>query len=153
MHELQRGAADSDAYLKRCKRALVVLDWVSGEPIESIEDRYSANPFSAVGFGDIQGIAGATRYNLRAVFDIGCLVQPALAACPVDDMLVRLEYGVPSDCLALVRGVKHRWTRNELLALRDAGVGSSAALWAKSDAQLRTIVGASAGSRLAALRP
>jgi helicase len=152
VHQLQRGAEDTDAYLKRCKRALVVLDWVNGASIETIEENYSANMYSRLGFGDIQGIADATRYNLRAVFDIGCLVQPALASCPVDDMLVRLEYGVPDECLPLIKGVAHRWTRTELLALLAAGVSSAEALWSRSDDELAEIIGGTA-ARLVALRP
>jgi helicase len=140
---LQRRATNEE-YLARCKRALLALDWSSGTDIEEMEREYSANAFNAVGYGDIVGVADDTRYHLRSVHEIGCLVRPSLAACPVDEMLVRLELGIPAECVAIAQTVRRTWQRPELLALRDAGVTSADEMWRLTDERLGEILGAAA---------
>ena len=42
---LQRHVDDEFDYFARCKRAAILWDWTHGEPIESIERKFSPNPF------------------------------------------------------------------------------------------------------------
>jgi len=45
--ELQRHAEDDKSYLQRCKRCLVILDWIEGVATSEIERRYSPSPLGA----------------------------------------------------------------------------------------------------------
>lgn len=41
---LQRGAKDTYDYYARCKRAAILQAWIAGEPMETIEEKYSITP-------------------------------------------------------------------------------------------------------------
>jgi hypothetical protein len=67
--------AESDvAFYGRCKRALIVSDWIAGELTTDIEARYSSNAFSRIGHGDIRGFADGSRFLLDSALRIAAIV-------------------------------------------------------------------------------
>lgn len=114
--------ADSDiAFYARCKRALIVSDWIAGEPTGDIEARYSANSFSRVGHGDIRGYADGSRFLLESAMRIAAIV---LGRAEDQDeaalLLTRLDLGLPVDAVRLSE-IGYPLTRGEILALFRAG--------------------------------
>jgi len=64
---LQRYCRDEIEFWCRCKRAALLYDWIEGTPVDVLEKRFSTTPFgSAIGYGNIIGIADATRFHLRS---------------------------------------------------------------------------------------
>lgn len=151
---LQRHAPDDKSYLKRCKRGLVLLDWVEGVAIEEIERRYTMPFGGQVGHGDIRNIADNTRYHLGAAAQIArvLFVSGGPAEDDVEALLRSLELGVPRGMLALLE-VPAGWARGELLALQAIGVSSPEQLWATSLARLEAVIGKRRLTTVNALRP
>jgi replicative superfamily II helicase len=151
---LQRFAEDNDGYLARCKRASLLSDWTNGVPIEAIEEQYSGNLFSRVGYGDIRSIADTTRFHLRSARQIVALLlagTPDLEA-QIDRVLRQLEVGIPADSIDLL-DLPLTFDRADYLALRHAGIRTRAELWAAPSDAVRTAVGNDKASRLDSLRP
>jgi hypothetical protein len=68
---LQRMVDDEFEYFARCKRAALLWDWISGMPMEDLEQRYTANPYQGrIGHGDVRRFADATRFHLRSAHQI-----------------------------------------------------------------------------------
>ena len=114
---LMRGAAGDRAYYARCKRALIVADWIDGVLVRDIEDGYSLNPFNRVGFGDIRGFADGSRFLLESAVRIASIVF----GHPVDEERIealfrRLDLGVPAEMLSIV-DLNAGLERGELLTL------------------------------------
>jgi helicase len=142
---LQRYCPDTFAYWARCKRAALLYDWIDGTPVETLEKRYSTTPFAgAIGYGNITGIADATRFHLRSAHQILATLLPAEPAflTGLDDLLQRLEFGLPARGLALAR-MTVRLTRGQCLALLGVGVGTEAELHALSNERLTDCLGIS----------
>lgn len=95
-------------------------------PLADIETTYTKNAFSPVDAGFVRAAADQTRFNLRAVFGIVVAANPAfsVAAGDVDNILTRLEFGVPKRLVELA-GSSLRLARGELLALDTRGIGTS----------------------------
>lgn len=135
-------------YYARCKRALIVMDWIDGVATGAIEERYSANMYSRVGHGDIRGYADGCRMLLDSVVRIAAIVlETAFAPDATAALQKRLEVGVPADLLSLVNS-KLPLTRGELLALRANGVLSTVGVAQLSSAKLTRLF----GERAAAIR-
>lgn len=115
---LQRYGADEHELWRRCKRAAILFDWVEGVPVDSLERRYTANPYAgAIRYGDIVSIADATRFHLRSAHRILAALfpeQPAFLEA-VDVLLTRLEFGLPERALPL-RKLPIALTRGQCLA-------------------------------------
>jgi replicative superfamily II helicase len=152
---LQRFVQDEDAYLARCKRAAVLWDWMRGDAVEAIEQRYSTNPyFGRVGYGDVRQFADTTRFHLRSARQIVALLltgAPDLEA-QIDRVLRQLELGIPADMLDLVE-LPVTLERGQYLALRDAGARTRTELWALPQDDLRHILGDAVAERLNRSRP
>jgi len=147
---LQRYCADIFAYWARCKRAALLYDWIEGTPVEVLEKRYSTTPFAgAVGYGNIIGIADATRFHLRSAHQILATLFPGEPAflAGLDEILQRLEFGLPGRGLPLAT-ITVRLARGQCLALLNAGVSTEADLHALSDERLRDCVGISTATLL-----
>jgi len=143
-----RTLASSDkAYYARCKRALIVADWIAGVPTSEIEQSFTVNPFSNVGHGDIRGFADGCRFLLESATRIASIV---LETAPDEEankaFSKRLELGIPAEALALTEfGVD--LTRGELLQLWQCGIGTRDRIAELSREELESIIGA-AGRRL-----
>ena len=139
---LLRTRAESDkAYYARCKRALIVADWIAGVGIAEIEEGYSANGFVAVRPGDVRGFADGTRYLLDAVFRIAAIVMGSGPnAEEVDRLMARLELGLPTDALPLAE-LPVALDRGAVLALLRDGIASSEDVLAAGAERLGRLVG------------
>lgn len=138
--ELAHGGG-TDGYEKRCKRSLVLLDWVRGRPMTEIEQHFTANPFFAVELGTVRSFADTARFHLRSAADIARAMfdsQPfpdeQLAIC-----LEQLEKGLPARLLELSREVP-LLTREEGLAMGRAGIASVTEITKATDEALLAIL-------------
>lgn len=148
--ELLRIAAASDReHYARCKRALIVRDWIDGKPTLEIEQRYSSNAFSAVGHGDVRGYADGCRFLLESVTRMAAIIhETAEAPEQAAALYKRLEVGVPAEVLPLVHTAAIL-SRGELLLLWRAGVTSFKALSTMPLVDCQRIVGARAEALIA----
>ena len=147
---LQRYCRDEIEFWCRCKRASLLHDWIEGTPVDILEKRYSTTPFQgAVGYGDIMGIVEGTRFHMRSAHQILTALfpdQPEFLAS-LDDILRRLEFGLPSNALALTE-LPIPLTRGQYLALANAGCSVPDDVAALSFECLRDCVGESTAVRL-----
>ena len=148
-NELQRHADRDTTYYARCKRALILADWVDGVPLQDIERRYSLNAFfGRVGAGDIRGFADGTRFLLESAVRIAA-VLPGAQVDPEKDILflTRLELGLPEAALPLTE-LPLELTRGDYLALHRAGLSSVNAVSSAKPELLSEIVGAMTAARI-----
>lgn len=119
---LRVGAASDRDYYARCKRALIVCDWIDGVATSQIEARFSANAFSRVGHGDVRGYADGCRFLLESVIRIAAIIL-GRDGNPDEDLALykRLELGVPAALLPLVHP-RLVLNRGEMLLLWRAGI-------------------------------
>ncbi|WP_298193848.1 DEAD/DEAH box helicase [Metallibacterium sp.] len=154
MQALQRYCRDDFEFWGRCKRASLLYDWIEGTPVDVLEKRFSTTPFGgAIGYGNIIGIADGTRFHLRSAHQILSTLfpdQPEFLT-GLDEILQRLEFGLPSAVLPLVK-LPVRLTRGQYLALANAGAGTPDGVNALSDERLRDCVGTVAAAQLRLLR-
>lgn len=119
---LQRYCRDEIEFWCRCKRAALLYDWIEGTPVDVLEKRFSTTPFGgAVGYGNIIGIADATRFHLRSTHQILSALfpdQPTFLA-GLDEVLQRLEFGLPAGALPLTN-LPLALTRGQYLGLFNA---------------------------------
>lgn len=151
---LQRNAGDFFAYYARCKRALLLWEWIRGVPMETIEQTYSVNPYNAVGYGDVRGCADTTRFHLRAAHQIATVmfIDKGPSEESVEAILKQLEVGIPADALELL-SLPLTLTRGEYLALYQAGIRKPEDLWERSEAVLQELIGSDRAAQLEKLRP
>ena len=92
-------------------------------PVDVLEKRFSTTPYQgAIGYGNIIGIADGARFHLRSAHQILSTLfpdQPEFLKA-VDELLRRLECGLPSEALSLTT-VPLTLTRGQYLALFAAG--------------------------------
>jgi len=116
----QRNTRNEFDYYARAKRASILADWVDGVPVDEIERTYTVNPFNKIEYGNVRSFADNTRFFLRSAASIAGVMFPG-GLQDLDDMLKRLEVGLPSDALGLL-GIKLPLTRGEYLALYNEGI-------------------------------
>jgi helicase len=147
---LQRYCQDEFVFWCRCKRAGLLHDWIEGTPVDVLEKRYSTTPFQgAVGYGDIIRIADGTRYHLRSAHQILSTLFPEQPDFlkDLDEVLQRLELGLPSSALPLLK-LPVSLTRGQYLALMNIGVATPEGVHALGDKRLQDCIGAVAASLL-----
>jgi helicase len=151
---LQERADDMTVYYARCKRAVVLWNWINGRPIGGIESDCTKNPFFKIGPGEVRNFADATRYHLRSAFQIVTLLLMAHGPSEedVDGLLTRLEVGIPAAALDLL-SLPISFNRGEYLALAGIGVTSDSDLWALPLERLRSVLGVMRSEELEAHRP
>lgn len=120
---LRRNVNSDRMYYARCKRALIVNDWIAGIPVTEIENIYSANLYySRVGHGDIRGFADGSRYLLESSIRIASIIlNRSYDEEMVSSLLKRLDLGIPAGLLPMTE-VGLGLTRSELLKLWQAGI-------------------------------
>lgn len=147
---LQRYCRDQIEFWARCKRAALLHDWIEGTQVDVLERRYSTTPFGgAIGYGNIIGIADATRFHLRSAHQILATLFPDKPDFlkDLDEILQRLEFGLPSDALSLTK-ISVRLTRGQCLALLSVGVRNADDLSNLGDDRLCDCVGLSTAALL-----
>lgn len=138
---LSTRAREQREFYARCKRALIVTDWIRGVPTGDIERRFTANAFAPVGHGDIRGFADGVRLLVEAAIKITSIVrETAFDEGEVENYLRCLDLGVPAAVLPLTRlGVPV--TRGTLLRLHGLGIHSPEALYAQGRDQAEHLLG------------
>jgi replicative superfamily II helicase len=154
VQSLQRHADDFFAWYARCKRALILSDWIQGVPMEVIEQRYTVNAFNAVEYGHVRSVADTTRFHLRAAHQIASVIFIGQAPddSALETLLKQLEVGLPADALELLE-IPVQMTRGECLALYDAGVKSASELWALPAERVTELVGKQQAKQIEKARP
>ena len=154
LRALQNGARDAMAFHARCKRVAVLSAWTDGTAIGEMEQRFTVNPFFALGAGDIRGFADLARFHLAAAFDIADVLLAGAGpnADDADQLLIQLENGLPPSALGLLE-LPIALERGTYLAFHHSGVATAAAVWVLREEDVARLVGASAASRLNAVRP
>lgn len=140
---LQQLADDSFDWIARCKRAAILWDWMNGEPIESIEERFSTTPYQgAIGFGNVLAFADAARFHLRAAQELISilLIDRAPDEGQMGNILKRLEEGLPANALGLL-ALPTRLSRGEYLALFNAGLRTVDDVVALGEPAIRKLIG------------
>ena len=151
-NNLQRYCRDEMDVWRRCKRAALLHDWIEGVAVDDLERAYTTNAWQGgVTYGDIARIAESTRFHLRSAHQILSAIWPEQPAflTSLDEVLRRLEFGLPAAALPLLR-LPVALTRGQYLALYSAGATSIDTVDAMTEAQVQACVGKSA---LALLRP
>ncbi|ARP67374.1 MULTISPECIES: DEAD/DEAH box helicase [Mesorhizobium] len=144
--------AESDVkYYGRCKRALIVSDWIEGVTITDIETGYTTNPFSPIRHGDIRGFADGTRFLLDSVLRIAAIVL-GRADDPdeVSTLLKRLDLGIPGAAFSLTE-LPIVLARGEILELWKNGYGSREQVEHATEAELVSLLNARGNMLYAAL--
>ena len=154
VQSLQKNADDFFAWYARCKRALILSDWMKGVPMETIEQRYSVNAYNAIEYGHVQSIASITRFHLRAASQIASVIfiDKAPADSAIETLLKQLEVGLPEDALGLL-DIPAVLTRGQYLALYGAGVKAVDQLWRLPSEEIDSLVGKQSASQLEKMRP
>lgn len=138
--QLQSGIKkDQFEWLARCKRAAILLDWITGRELLEIEQHYSPTPYQgAIRYGNIIGIANVTRFHLRSAVDIlhVLILSESIDEKRFDDLLLQLEEGLPRDCLTLL-DLPFRLTRGEILKLRQHEIKTKEAFVQLSTEELK----------------
>jgi helicase len=124
---LQTGVGqDNFKWLGRCKRAVILWDWINGRDVLEIENHYSVTPFQGtITYGNIIGIANATRYHLRSAMEIlqALVMTEAIDEERFDDLILQLEEGLPRDALELLK-VPISLSRGEMLLLHRSNISN-----------------------------
>lgn len=144
---LRTRASSDKEYYARCKRALIVADWINGFPSAEIEAKFTVNPFSSVGHGDIRGFADGIRFLLESAMRLASIVlQVGMDEEANAAFFKRLEFGIPAGALPLLDlGVE--LNRGELLRLWQRGIGTRDDVVRLSQQELQDVIGAK-GRRL-----
>lgn len=147
---LQRYVAGRHEYWQRCKRAVIVWDWIQGVPVEEIERRYTINPFQGVvNYGDISRITENTRFHLRSAHQViaALIVDKPEWLKGVDELIAQLEFGLPDPAMSLAK-LPIRLTRGQYLTLHRAGLNNVADLALLDRTKLADYIGKQAAARL-----
>lgn len=140
---LQRHCHSTFEFWARCKRAALLHDWIEGTPVDVLEKRYSTTPYrGVVGYGNIIGIADATRFHLRSAHRILSTLLPDQPEFlkGLDEILQQLEFGLPVAALPLAK-LSVRLTRGQCLTLLAVGVHNLDEINALSDERLCDLLG------------
>jgi len=142
LHLLRNYTSDSSVFLRRSKRLSILIQWMRGTPIETIEKSHSPHSFFSVTPGIIRGIADITRFNLRSVFQIGSIVASSQAPNEEDleNCLRQLEVGIPADTLDLLH-LPLPLERGEYLHLIQNEIRTCEQYWANPPSTLKRLLG------------
>jgi replicative superfamily II helicase len=147
---LQRYCRDEIEFWCRCKRAALLYDWIEGTSVDVLEKRFSTTPYAGtVGYGNIIGIADATRFHLRSTHQILSVLfpdQPTFLT-GLDEVLQRLEFGLPAGALRLTK-LPLSLTRGQYLGLFHAGCVTAEAVYDLSEDRLEACIGQTSAALL-----
>lgn len=127
--------------LQRAKRTAGCLFFASEYPLALIEQRLMQHMRDRSTAGPLRQIAARTRDVIDSVATIARVKGHPLADdLNVDDVTIRLEFGLPQDCLELAQILGGALTRAQYLALRGAGIVTGAAFASADSVQLAKII-------------
>lgn len=135
--------------LLRCKRACASLMFAGPQALASIETQLLRHTRETSSAGQIRQISSRVRDVIGAVAVTARFFDRQLISdSVVDDLLVRLEIGLPEELVDLARSTKLMLTRGQYLALAERGIGTAAAVRNSEIDTLAEIVGADLGAAL-----
>ena len=155
VRSLQRYARDEFDYFARCKRAAILWDWITGVPLEAIEQRFSPNPYQGrIQHGDIRRFADATRYHLRSAHQILSVlfIDKGPREEEIETLLRQLEVGIPAEALGLLE-FPLSLSRGEYLALFVRGMRSPENVWTAPVDDIAAVLGRERADQLLKMRP
>ena len=143
---LEAHARDHVEITRRAKRALIVLAWLRGDPIEDIEAAMTRNGWADVRAGDVRRIADTTRFHLASAIEIAGVAATGRDQLQeqAETVLKRFDLGLSEEMLGLTDSAPGL-TRGEVIALHAAGVIS---LESPATSQISSILGAERLSQL-----
>ena len=122
---LQVGAREVHIPTLRAKKAAACLLWMSGRSREEIETNLMQHMRENVAAGAVNQVRSRTIDLLPVVISVAEILRDVDLAEQQDDLMLRLELGIPADLLPLARVCRGRLTRVEYLRLHGAGAGRS----------------------------
>jgi helicase len=125
---LQIGARDVHNVTLRAKKAMACLLWMSGRSREQIELTLMQHMRENVAAGAVNSVRSRTQDLLPVVVAVVEVVRDVDLADRQDDLMLRLELGIPTDLLPLARACRGRLSRSEYLRLRANGIGTVEAI-------------------------
>lgn len=125
---LQIGAREVAAVTLRAKKAAACLLWISGLSRQEIEIRLMQHVRENVAAGAVDQVRSRTIDLLPVVVAVAEIVRAVDLADRESDLMLRLEFGIPSDLLGIARVCGGRLTRAEYLRLRGTGLGTAEAI-------------------------
>ena len=138
---LRSTAADGADYTARCKKIASTLMWIQGVDLRGLEASLLRHLPGDNAAGPIRAVAERTRDLIPVVARIAELLSSGYSfASMVDELLVRLEFGVFASMSPLARIAYRRLDRADYLALERANLSSPKAITAVTDDALLSIV-------------
>lgn len=125
---LQIGARDVGTPTLRAKKAMACLLWMSGLSRGQIEATLTQHLREEVAAGAVSQVRSRTQDLLPVVVSVAEILRDVDLAERQDDLMLRLELGIPGDLLPVARLCRGRLTRAEYLGLREGGLGTISAL-------------------------
>ena len=124
----------------RAKRAAAALFYISATPIRDAERYLLQHVRENSASGAIRAIAGRTRDVLDAVATVASLRANLDCAEISDQLAIRLQFGVPTEMVALADTYGDNLTRGDYLALHRVGLLDTAAIEATADDDLAELL-------------
>jgi hypothetical protein len=145
-------ATDDPGHTTRCKRLSSVLLWLEGVELNRMEDSLLQHMPRSNAAGPIRACAERTRDLISSVARIGELVSSDgfAVGAKADELMCRLEIGIPADICWLATKLHRRLDRGDYLSLRKAGFITVKKYDEADDAALLSVVNSKA--KLTAIR-
>lgn len=145
-------STDDVGYTTRCKRLSSILLWLEGVELNRMEASLLQHLPRTNAAGPIRACAERTRDLIASVVRIGELVSPDgfKVGTKADELMCRLELGIPSDICWLALKLNRRLDRGDYLSLRKSGLTTIEAFDKVQDDALLRVVNSKV--KLAAIR-
>jgi helicase len=125
---LQIDAREVHTATLRAKKAMACLLWMRGQSREQIETTLTQHMRENVAAGAVTQVRSRTQDLLPVAISVAEILRDVDLAERQDDLMLRLELGIPADLLPVARLCRGRLTRAEYLRLRATGLGTVEAL-------------------------
>lgn len=144
-----RHGPDAAAATMRAKRAGACLLYMSATPMDTIERHLTAHVPGRDAAGDLRSVVSRTLDLLPTTLEVARIVHPDLpVAAEADDILTRLQLGLPAEAVPLGRLAAAGLPRHAYLALAARGLIGLDALDAASDEELEEALGSAASVKV-----
>jgi hypothetical protein len=125
---LRTGAREFHTPTLRAKKAMACLLWMSGRSRQDIEMTLTQHMRETVAAGAVNQVRSRTIDLLPVVISVAEIIRDVDMAERQDDLMLRLDLGIPADLLSIARVIRGRFARTEYLRLRAEGLDTVAAV-------------------------
>ena len=125
---LRAGAREVHIPTLRAKKATACLLWMSGRTREEIETTLMQHMRDNAAAGPVNQVRSRTIDLLPVVISVAEILRDVDLAERQNDLMLRLELGIPADLLPVARVLRGRLNRVEYLRLHSSDVGTLDAL-------------------------